>query len=224
MAVGNNDNTTTYYSVRKGKLCKSVPAGTKGAVQKLDKDNNPTDKWEMQYDWVQGILLDVVYKEKEHEGTLYKSLLIHLLNEGHYLDIIEMNYTSAYASRFFNALANIHLNDPIKILLWMFADKENPAKIMQGCTLLQDNVKVPPLFTKEAPGVLPPMEKVMRDGKEVWDSSAQMAWYLAWFLQDVKPWIVDPRKSAENRSLQVDKKAEDGVPAGIAGETDDLPF
>jgi len=231
MAVGNNENNTLYLSVRKGKLCQTVPDNTPKALNRLDKDNKPTKYWELRYEWVDGILIDVIKKETEHEGQLIKSFRVLMVDEGHNLVSIEMLFNSPYASRFFSALQNLNPFEKFKISVWMFEDKETPGKMIQGCTLYQDGDKVPLFYTKENPRDLPPFEKIVRDGKEVLDSTAQMDFHYAHFLQYIKPELRDPRPKDNGANTQGPRTTEpthvnaQGVPIAIeAADTDDLPF
>jgi hypothetical protein len=224
-AISNESNGTKYYTIREGKLWQTVEASTPKAIERTKK--NGGTYWELKYDGFEGQLIGASVKETPWNDQIIKSWKLFFVDEFHLMGVIEMAYNSSYASKFFNCLGNLDPTKPFTLMCYKFdaKDEEDNTKMktIQGLNLYQEKEKVPPMYTKENQGALPQLEKVTRDGKEVWDSSAQMAFYHAWFLQDVKQYLVDPRKAGETNETVA--SVHDGVPAGIAAaDTDDLPF
>lgn len=88
--------------------------------------------------------------------------------------IVNLPYSSRYASSFLKALPNLNLLDNVRFMPWAMKDKNDPSKTVTGITLYQNGNKVLPAYTKENPNGLPEMKKIKVKGKDTWDDSELM--------------------------------------------------
>lgn len=170
MALNKGENAgTIYLSVANGKLVRKHQAATKETVTRISTKNGKTYHEEFFKD-----LTGVISKIETKENDFGKQWQI-VFTDGEDRYMVQLPYSSRYSSSFLKALPNVKHNTPVRFMPWEMQDKNNPAKMVNGITLYQNDgngeVKIPPAFTKEEPKGMPEMRKVKVKGKETWDDS-----------------------------------------------------
>lgn len=179
MSLGNQEDVV-FLTVRKGKLCKNVPAGTPKALERVKDDSSIA--YELRYNFIEGHILDLVKKEtpwKDREGkdSTIKSWVLTMLDESWNTYKVEINYNSTYAKHLLNRIANIDYTEQVRILLGESPKEIDPTKMQGWLSVRQNREKIPPKYTKEEPGNLPQLESVVIDGKTLYDDSKMMLYY-----------------------------------------------
>jgi hypothetical protein len=121
-------------------------------------------------------------KKIEEKTTDFGRLLSLTVSDGDDKYIIDMNFSSRYASSLLRCFPNLDLTKDVKIMPWEMNDKQDATKKITGITCYQDDggwAKILPGHTKDNPNGLPPMVKVKVKGQEVWDDSEMMVFLFS---------------------------------------------
>ena len=178
--------STRYYTVNDGKFVRRVKdpnAKTKERI--LEKGANAGKVvYEEQYSSIVGRLIEIKQDQSKEKinGAFLKNWVFVLDttdDKGISKAVINTPFSSGYSSGILFCLPNINLNDDVEIAPWKLHDKEKNKDIF-GISVYQDGKKINRAFSKEQPGKLPPLEKVMFKGEEKWDDTKQIN-----FLTDV---------------------------------------
>lgn len=186
--MGFNDRSTSgvFCRIASGKVVRNAEKGTPGAirVEKKDKKGNGTGEFTYQIhnDTVDGRIVGLQAKADSYNGEEMRKLVI-TLNDGSEVINVDINEKSRYWQGFMYALPNIDLSRPVELAPYDFTPKgETKPKI--GMNVKQGGQKVPPAFTRDAPGKLPPPTEAMFEGKTRLDFFNQRQWLLDNVLPD----------------------------------------
>lgn len=163
-----------YLQIMGGSFRQSVKEGTPDAIER--KNKNDVKVWELHFGTVVGfITLASVTEEK-----FGKELHLQITNDGeHY--VIQTQANSGYAYGFFSRMENIDFSKEIEISAYEIPNEVGVKKpilcVYQGVDEKGKRKLVSSKYTKENPGSCPPMEKMIYQGKEVWDSTKRTAYF-----------------------------------------------
>jgi hypothetical protein len=155
-----------FLTIGNGQICKKVQKATSISKERVNK-NGVTVHEEYYKGW-KGQITAIAIREHQEYGKFWNITLTD--NDGD--AILQMNYSSGYASAFLKMLPNIDLNGDIVITpnLKIEGDKKKT-----GLFITQHGVPVKWYFTKNNPNGLPPLEQKTLKGKKVWDDTEMMA-------------------------------------------------
>jgi|688.fasta_scaffold31658_12 hypothetical protein len=189
LETGTQGNTT-YLNIKEGKLV----YGPKDAKQSCDA--------------VKGTITKVEFAMEEYNGEHYDKAKITIV-DGAERFLLQMNVDSGYFRAFCNALRS---GDPTAEVRIKPNYQVVDGKKKSSCFVEQNGKSLKHAFTRDNPGDLPPVEKVMFKGKEAYDGSKAMAYWKNW-LSSIK-WADQSVASPVN---------EDSNPFGGSQNEDD-PF
>lgn len=182
MGFGNRATNVMWFNASKGKF-----ATGKGE-----------DKHE--YDFIEGTVSAIEFSDDSYDGNDFRKLTLTLL-DGDMVMKFGVNASNGYARQILMKLPNCDLSKPVKIQLsYEEETKKAGAFVNQGGTSIKQ------FWTKENPGNLPQLEKVVFKGKEQWDGAKQSAWLEDFILKHVASKIDSTAKSGSSESSE----GEDG--------------
>jgi hypothetical protein len=197
MGLQQQGPSVTYVNITKGKL----------AIKKQDKTVET-------FDSLTGHLSGIEIKEDEYQGTKFEKLELTLDDDSRY--ILQMRLDSGYARGFLFAIKNADLSQPMTIIP---NSKEVNGKSQNTVFLKQGNTSLKWVWTKDHPGDLPQLSKVVVKGKDVWDNTDQMNYLKEMLQKEIIPKLGTPAPKVEvqkGRVLITEPIGDDNA--------DDLPF
>lgn len=171
MGVVNNKPKMGFLKILQGTFRQEVPAGTPGSQSRTNKEDRIVN--EMIWTELEGKITSVDLKEHEEYGY---QLCINV-SDGKEAFQLQLPLSSNHADTFLNKSANIDFKKPVTFSPYQFTPK-GEEKEKRGMTIKQDGVKVESAWTKENPGEVPELEKKKVKGKDVWDNSKRIDFYV----------------------------------------------
>ena len=159
-----NGSSTIYLSVADGYLVRSYKEANANTTERVTKTGKLV--YEEKFNDLTALLISGETKENDYG----KQWAFKFIDEG-VTYIVNISYSSRYASSFLKALPNIDLSIPVKFMPWSIIDKNDPLKKITGITCYQNGNKIAPAFTKDNPNGLPEMKQIKVKGKVTWDDS-----------------------------------------------------
>lgn len=179
MGVKNNRPKVGYLKIVEGSFRQEVDPGTAGSSMR--ENVNKRIVHEMVYDTLEGTITAVEVKEHEEYGY---QLAIHVSDEKEVFKL-EFPLASNHADNFLNKSGNIDFSKPVEIKPYDFIPK-GEEKRKRGLVILQKGEKVENCWTKENPGKVPELEKKKVKGKEVWDNSSRITFYISDVIPEIQ--------------------------------------
>jgi hypothetical protein len=198
MGLGNSSGRFTYVNIKEGSLIIK-----KGGVIET-------------FTFLEGYLHGLDIRDEEYQGDQYKKLCL-TINDGSEDFQLQMRLDSGYGRAFCNMVEEIDLSQPFKVTPTY---KEEDGKKRSGMFINQNGKALKWKYTKNHPGNLPEMKKVMFKGKEVWDNTDQQAFYIDLLLNKIKPNLKN--SVVDGPAHQFGDKPVDA--ASVTEPFDDLPF
>jgi|ERR1051325_2278605 hypothetical protein len=194
-----------YLTITNGQICRKVPKPTSKSKERVNK-NGVTVHEEYYKGW-KGKITAIAVRDHKDYGKFWNVTLTDQDGDA----ILQMQYSSGYASAFLKMLPNVDLNSDVIITpnLKIEGDKKK-----SGLFITQHGVPVKWHYTQTTPNGLPELKKIKVKGKETWDDSD-----MAEFLENMVNAEIVPKlgKSAAVASDNVPYDAEEI-------EKEDLPF
>lgn len=159
-----------------GKIIRSADENTPGAVRvEIMRDHQPTGqhRWELHDETVTGRIIKLNNHEQTFHGEVVRSLIV-TLAFGSAVVKLSLKEGDRYWRAFMMRLPNVDVLKPVTIAPYDFEPQDGGRRI--GLNIMQDDAKVQPVWTRDNPGQLPQMERVMYKGKERPDFTAQDEW------------------------------------------------
>lgn len=131
MGVLQQDSKRFLYVLKDGKLHEKVAEGTEGAVKRTheDDDGKITEKWELSYSGIEGIISAVQFIETDY-GTNIN------INIDEFT--VSLKASSGYGETFMEALPNINLNERVTLKPYLKKGTSRPSLfIQQGETTIR---------------------------------------------------------------------------------------
>jgi hypothetical protein len=155
---------TVYLSVADGKLVRQHKQANANTVERTTKTGKLV--YEEHFKDLKAMLVDLETRENDY-GKQWQLKF----KDGNETFIIQMPYSSRYASSFLKALPLVDLTQPVRFMPWSMQDKNDATKKVTGITLYQTGGKIPSAYTKENPNGLPEMKQIKIKNKLTWDDS-----------------------------------------------------
>ena len=203
MAVGNN-SSATFYSISDGKICRQFKEMTLESISRTNKLGRIVH--EEFYDYIDGIITEISVRENDYG----KQWNIFLLDNGT-IQLLNMPYSSGYASAFLKMLPNVDLQQRIKIIPKMVMEGD---KKKTGLFLTQNGVPVKWFYTKEHPQGLPQMVQKKVKGQMVWDDSDMMEFLEKMVTETIVPNLKTPVSVIDHLTSEVEKEIISEKPDG----------
>lgn len=197
-----------FINLFDGHFAVTASHNEEGAVRRINKNN--VEVWEYLYNSLSGRVTEIL----THENEYGKSWRV-TLQDGPEKYILTLPYASRYSKGFVYRIGNADLAKDIELKVGKF---QKDGREIAFLTIYQDGKKVEPMWTKESPGELPPMEKVRVRGQEVWDDSEQLL-----FLERFIGKVILPRLTQEEPASD-DLPRRTIPPATEEEALNDLPF
>ena len=217
---GNHGNSGAIWCrIARGKIVRQATEGTPGAVriEKKNREGEPTGEimWELHDDTVSGRITSLTVKEREFHGEVVRQLIITLA----FMDLricVVLKEGDRYWRYFMMRLPNINTLHDVTLAPYDFEPQDGGRRI--GLNILQDGEKVQPVWTRDNPGELPHMDRVVYKGKERADFTKQDEWL-------VKNILTPTAEKLAALDLQRTAATGEPEPEAVGGDdTDDLPF
>lgn len=190
MLTNKNYSNVKYINLFDGHFAVQAPAGADGATKRINK--NGVEVWEYLYNTITGMIRDIVPYENEY-GKQWRVTL----EDGPESYVLALPDTSRYTRGFTFRIGRVDLSQPVDLSIGKFIQN---GKEIGYLTIHQAGKKIEPMWTKDAPGDLPQMKKLLVRGKEVWDDSEQLA-YIESFIRNT----VIPRLHADELQPEPDR-------------------
>lgn len=155
---------TIYLSVADGNLVRQHKQANADTVERITKTGKQV--FEEHFKDLKAKLVDLETRENDY-GKQWQLKF----KDGEDNYIIQIPYSSRYASSFLKALPNVDLTEPVRFMPWSMQDKNDATKKVTGITLYQTGGKIASFYSKENPNGLPEMKQVKIKGKMTWDDS-----------------------------------------------------
>lgn len=189
--IGKRDNETTYLFTRHGYFNQLVPEGTEGAVAYETEGGKVY--YLKQHNFVRGYINDIVPDIRTAGDYEYHEINVHI-EDGDERVVLRIEQTSSAAASFFSQLPNVDFTKEVDISIRR-KEKRDTIFIRQQDD--QGNWKnLTWAWTKSNPGPKPSWRKVIVRGKEEWDNSEEVAFFLKVLREEIVPRIHDARISS----------------------------
>lgn len=223
----NSNGGAIWCRVAGGKIVRTATETTPGAIRvEVMRDGAPTGeyRYELHDQAVSGRIVKLHNTEKVFHGETVRNLVATLDFQGVRV-CVQFKEGDRYWRALCTRLPNVNLLEDVKIAPYDF-EPEGERRI--GLVVWQGDKKVQPAFTRDNPGQLPPMQRVMYKGKERSDFTAQDQWINQHILLPIgtklaaMPGAAAVPAEAPARPEPVAARPQ--VAAPPVGDEDDLPF
>jgi hypothetical protein len=200
MGVGTDQRNRVYLSTLstmegdpdfKAKIVQRVSRGTEGAITR--KNKNGVEVTELHHSYVEGLLTDIQLKEHEEYGLAWIFVL-----EDNDIEYWLQAPVGRMSMGILCRLRNMDFTKFIKISIFKFTKDDVDKTYLTPYQKLDIGYKQIDLYySKDDPKNLPPMELKKVRGKDTWDNSAQ----LDFFIAEVKDVIIPELRKANPLSI-----------------------
>jgi len=207
MGLENNEHAV-YLSIGDGKITRRVKTPTATSVTRTTKEGKTIH--EEIYDAVTGHITNITVSSHETYGKFWN---VHI-KDGEDKYILQMNYSSGYASSFLKQLPNVNFNFNVRFSPNV---KMNGDKKQVTLFLSQRGIPLKHAFTKDNPGDLPPMVQVRVKGVMQWDDTDMMEFFEKMVKEEILPKLNQPVSGGKEEIPEIETEEANTNP-------DDLPF
>ena len=175
-AFGGGSGGGIYCRIAAGKVCRKANENDPGAV-KVEKRKNGKGTGEFKYELQNKEVSGRITGFKSNTHPQYGTTLTVVIETGTGEEPVnvQMGEGDRYWRAFMTRLPNIDIKKPITFAPYDFLPAgESKRKI--GLNLFQGGAKIPSKYTKDFQGDMPPPERPMVKGVQVWDFYAQDQW------------------------------------------------
>lgn len=215
----------TWCRIAGGKVVRTATDSTPGAVKvekKKEGQGTGEFRWELHDDTVRGRIIGLRIQEQTFGGEVMRQLVVTLSYVGHRVNVT-LKEGDRYWRAFMLRLPNVDLLREVSLCPFDFKDKETQKPII-GMNIMQDEVKILPVFTKDNPGDMPPMVTVFYKGKDRADFSAQDEWLNKHILLPVNAKLAELVTTTSGTTNDPAALYDAKAPASIGDDDDGLPF
>lgn len=165
-----SSGNTNYLSISKGHFIQSATATTEGAIPRVNK--NGITVYELHFDNdFYGTISDVRIMPNGYDGK--DEIKMSFVDSDHIRWVVQFGLRSSYGRRFMSTFWNINTKEEIAISPYYFTPKGS-SDIVNGMNILQFGEKVPPFYTNDEPGQVPPLATVVVKGENVIDDTTRV--------------------------------------------------
>lgn len=222
MPVGKSTEKKRFLHISFGKFREKAGENAIGAEARKNKENKTV--WEYVYDYVEGEIVKIFYKESKDYGNSFEVLV----RDSEELFQVSFKEGDNFYNDFFSKLPNIDLDKWVKLVPYDFED-ENTKKSKRGLTIWQDANKIESKFVsydKET------KKFTYLEGFPQPEKSMETEDWKIYFLKVVKflrkytnekiiPKLVDKNEKEKVETLD---KVADEIDANMSENNDGLPF
>ena len=187
-------NHAAFYSITDGKICRTLKSPTSKSIERVNKMGKIVH--EEFCNGLSGRIVDI--KTKDHPD--YGKFWLVTLKDGDWSGVIQMKFSSGYASAFLKMLPNVDLSKEVTIVPNMKIEGD---KKKTSLFIMQNGKPLKHLYTKDNPNGLPQMKIIKVKGKETWDDTEMME-----FLEKMVFTEVTPKLNGSSESSQSEDTAE----------------
>jgi hypothetical protein len=180
MGFNSGGGAKTYLKISDGKISVKVSEGAENAVKCTNKEGTKT-WYERRYPSFTGKIVGV----RKRETDWGFDLCIDISDAGESYEL-QMPWSSGYSSGFFLAMPNIEFSDEVTFSPWMkiVEDKKKTSLFIHN---KGEKESAKWFWTKDNPGDLPPMKKIIVKGKEVWDDTERQKYFEDYIEKRITP-------------------------------------
>jgi hypothetical protein len=205
-------STATFLSIADGKIIRRVKEKTKTSIaRKIARGPNAGNEvHEEHYHYIEGYIAGIAVKLPPKEHPEYGKKWNVTIIDGNEEFILQLDYSSGYSSAFLKSLPNVDFSQMVTLTpkMTMDGDKKRTTIFVN-----QGNQPIKWAWTKENPGELPPMKKMVFKGEEKWDDTDMMNYLEAVVEQHVVPAIKEycPVRPGAASTAHLDKQTKETV-------------
>ncbi len=167
-----------FYTITDGRICRTFKAATAKSIERVNKMGKIVHEEFM--DGLSGRITEI--KTKDHPD--YGKFWLITLTDGDWSGVVQIKYSSGYASAFLKMLPNVDLSKDVTIVPKMTIDGD---KKKASLFIMQDGTPLKHFYTKDNPNGLPQMKKIKVKGKETWDDTEMMEFLEKMVFTEVVP-------------------------------------
>ena len=167
-----------FYTITDGRICRTFKAATAKSIERVNKMGKIVHEEFM--DGLSGRITEI--KTKDHPD--YGKFWLITLTDGDWSGVVQIKYSSGYASAFLKMLPNVDLSKDVTIVPKMTIDGD---KKKASLFIMQDGTPLKHFYTKDNPNGLPQMKKIKVKGKEKWDDTEMMEFLEKMVFTEVVP-------------------------------------
>ncbi len=191
---------TIYLTVADGHLVRQHKTPTANTSERVTKTGKLVH--EETFKDLKAMLVDIETRENDY-GKQWQLKF----KDGEENFVIQMPFSSRYASSFLKALPNVDLSQPVRFMPWSMQDKNDATKKVTGITMYQADGKIPPAYTKDEPNGLPEMKQVKIKGLLKWDDGDMMEFLEVMVKNDILPQLKGVAAPVEDYPAEWDDKS-----------------
>jgi hypothetical protein len=159
------ENNAIFLSIADGKISRRVKSKTEKSIQRTTKEGKVVHE-EFYRGW-KGRITNIQVRKHAEYGKFWNITLSDEEGDA----VLQMNYSSGYASAFLKILPNVDFSQDVLITpnLKIEGDKKKTSLFIS-----QDGLALKHYYTRDNPNGLPPLQQVKVKGKMTWDDSDMM--------------------------------------------------
>jgi hypothetical protein len=182
-----------FYTITDGRICRTFKAATAKSIERVNKMGKIVHEEFM--DGLSGRITEI--KTKDHPD--YGKFWLITLTDGDWSGVLQIKYSSGYASAFLKMLPNVDLSKDVTIVPKMTIDGD---KKKASLFIMQEGVPLKHFYTKDNPNGLPQMKKIKVKGKETWDDTDMMEFLEKMVFTEVVPKLNGAASSDESDDIK----------------------
>ncbi len=167
-----------FYTITDGRICRTFKAATAKSIERVNKMGKIVHEEFM--DGLSGRITEI--KTKDHPD--YGKFWLITLTDGDWSGVVQIKYSSGYASAFLKMIPNVDLSKDVTIVPKMTIDGD---KKKASLFIMQEGIPLKHFYTKDNPNGLPQMKKIKVKGKETWDDTEMMEFLEKMVFTEVVP-------------------------------------
>ncbi len=182
-----------FYSITDGRICRTFKAATAKSIERVNKMGKIVHEEFM--DGLSGRITEI--KTKDHPD--YGKFWLITLTDGDWSGVVQIKYSSGYASAFLKMLPNVDLSKDVTIVPKMTIDGD---KKKASLFIMQEGIPLKHFYTKDNQNGLPQMKKIKVKGKETWDDTEMMEFLEKMVFTEVVPKLNGAASSDESDDIK----------------------
>lgn len=167
-----------FYSITDGRICRTFKAATAKSIERVNKMGKIVH--EEFCNALSGRITAITTKDHPDYGKFWLITLV----DGDWSGVVQIKYSSGYASAFLKLLPNVNLSKDVTIQPKMVVDGD---KKKASLFIMQESVPLKHFYTKDNPNGLPQMKKLRVKGKDTWDDTEMMEFLEKMVFTEVVP-------------------------------------
>lgn len=190
MGLTGGGGAVTFLKIKYGKIPVEVKQPTEKSVEYEIQSGPNKGRIVHQelYSGLEGLVLDIF----ERDGKYGKNWCVVMQDDTERIFQLEFNWSSSYSEGYFSRIEGADLSKPLHFRCGYDEQKKRGFGWLE-----QDGQKLEKRYTKDNPNGMPPLKKVMYQGKEQWDSYDRDM-FLSGIINRLKPALEQNKGRAGN--------------------------